>query len=716
MCALQLSGLSTGIDTQTIVQQLVEAEKSRLKAYQAKLAAQQEKQTVVSELQTKLNALKTAISKLSDSSQMRSYSAKSSDEDAVTVSANSAAHEGNHSIQVKQLATADRWVHDGYKYATSEVGAGTLLISYNHQQLVVQVGQDTTLQDLVNLINSDNNNPGITASLLEYDDGSGNNVHLVLSGKEGGSDYQITVDSYSAEVRTATSLLTSSTNNADLTTRLSDLDDFSGQDMHFSFLKQVTISGSLNDGTVVDKTIDVNRYSTVEDLVGEIEEAYGDTVKVTFEDGQLKVTDKTDGASSMTLELDFTTEEEVSPGEFEIKTATLSTARTIEGGAMSTTLAGMGADSFTETQSAQDAMFKVDGYPKDVPMVDPETGDPILDPETGEQMMEEKWITRSSNTVDDVITGLTLNLHNTTEKAEGSGYDSVNVSATRDTKGLKEKLEKMIGAYNELMTFYKENTTFNTETKTSGLLSSEYTLTSIRSQMKSLINGNAIGFTATDAFDNASEIGLTINAEGMMELDANKFDEAVVDDYNGVLAVLGATKTGSTSGPDAAFLKFYGSSSSTTAGTFNVRINADGTALIKLESEDWSEARSATIDEFGYIYGNDEYENNKPKYPEYDLQLKVDEAELAKHRQMDVTLNVRQGVATGLFDHLSNVLKSSGTVPTAVKSVDNRIRLLEDKIETEEIRLASYKTRLTARYARLERNLALIQQQFSGIA
>lgn len=712
MCALQLSGLSTGIDTQTIVQQLVEAEKSRLKAYQAKLAAQQEKQTVVNELQTKLNALKTAISKLSDSSQLRSYSARSSDEDAVTVSATSNAHEGSHSIQVKQLATADRWVHDGYKYATSYVGAGTLLISYNNQQMVVQTGDTTTLQDMVNLINSDNNNPGITASLLEYDDGSGNNVHLVLSGQSGGSDYQITVDSSSAEVRTASSLLTSSTSNATLTTTLSDLDDFSGQGMDFAFLKQVAIRGTLNDGTAVNTTIDVNNYSTVEDLIGEIEEAFGDTVKVSFEDGQLKVTDKTTGVSQMTLELDFITED----GGGVIKTATLSTTQTVQGGAMNTTIAGMGADSFTETQSAQDAMFKVDGYPTDVPMVDPDTGDPILDPDTGEQMVEEKWITRSSNTVDDVITGLTLNLHATTEKAEG-GYDSVNVSATRDTKALKEKLQKMIESYNELMTFYKENTTFNTETKTSGQLSSEYTLTSIRSQMKSLINGNAVGFTAEDAFKNASEIGLTINAEGMMELDANKFDEAVVDDYNGVLMLLGATKTGSTSGADAAFLKFYGSSSSTSAGTFNVRINADGTALIKLANEDWSAARSATIED-GYVYGNSELdESGKPKHPEYDLQLSVDAVELAKNRQMDVTLNIRQGVATGLNDQLSRVLKvSTGTVPIAVKNIGNRISLLQDKIETEEIRLDAYKTRLTARYARLERNLALIQQQFSGIA
>ena len=128
---------------------------------------------------------------LSDSSQLRSFKATTSDADFVTAEANSNALEGNHSIQIKQLATSDRWVHQGFAYATSYVGEGNFIFTYNNRELVVQTTAETTLQDLVGLINNDQDNPGVTASILKYDNGSGGVYHLVLGGKDSGSDYQI---------------------------------------------------------------------------------------------------------------------------------------------------------------------------------------------------------------------------------------------------------------------------------------------------------------------------------------------------------------------------------------------------------------------------------------------------------------------------------------------------------------------------------------------
>lgn len=682
MSSIQLPGLSTGLDTKTLIQQLLAVEKRRLNIYQTKVAAQKDQKSVISELQSKLNSLKSSLKALSDSSQLRSFNATTSDKDVITVQASSSAFEGSHSVQVKQLATGDRWVHSGYKYATSYVGEGTFLVSYNHQQLVVQTTDQTTLQDLVTLINNDPENPGVNAGLLQYDDGSGNNFHLVLTGRSSGSDYQITVDSSSAEVRTAASILTAQTSNASLTDKLVDLDDFSGQSIDFTNLTQVTIRGSTHDGTAVNSVFTINPYSTVEDLLGEIETAFGDSIKVQFEDGQLKVTDTTTGASSMTLELDFQTG---------TQTATLTASQTIAGGSINANIAALGAGSFTETQSAQDSMIKVDGYP----------------------LAADQWISRSTNTIDDVISGVTLNLHSTTDDGSG-GFDSIDVNLTRDTEQLKEKVKAMLEAYNTVVMYFEEKTKYDAEAKKSGPLSSEYSLTSIRSLMKMPLITNAIGFTSTDAFDNAKEIGLTLDADGMLELDESKFDEAIVDDYLGVLSLLGAVKAGSTSGTDAAYIKYYGSSKSTTAGVFNVRVNADGTVLIKTASEDWSQARQATVSG-NYIYGNSELDSSgRPKNPEFDLQLSLDTSQLG--RQMDVTVNIRQGVAGKMYDEMDSMLKTrTGRVPIAMDSIDSKIDSLEKQIETEERRLEGVEARLVARYARLEKMLSMIQQQFSGM-
>jgi flagellar capping protein FliD len=228
-----------------------------------------------------------------------------------------------------------------------------------------------------------------------------------------------------------------------------------------------------------------------------------------------------------------------------------------------------------------------------------------------------------------------------------------------------------------------------------------------------------VGFTASDSFLNPRDIGLSVDIDGMLELDENKFDEAVVDDYLGVLSLMGAKKTGSTSGTDSAYVKFYGASRYTTAGRFDVRVTVDGSgsitsALIKEADEDWANARSATIDG-NYIYGNDELDSKyKPLNPEFDLQLAVDTSQTG--RTMDVTVNIRQGFAGNLYEQVDDLLKSgSGRLPISIEGIEDRINSIERRIEDEERRLERVEARQVARFARLEKMLSMIQQQFAGI-
>ena len=307
MASIQLSGLSTGIDTKAMIQQLMQVEQRRLTMLGSSIAKKTEKRTAVNELQSKLSSFKSSLNALSDASRLRSFNATSTNADKLSVSASSGANEGSHSVQVKQLATANRWVHDGFKYATSYVGAGTFIFSYNNQERVIQTTDQTTLQDMVTLINNDPDNPGVTAGILKYDAGSGKPYHLVLNGRQSGSDYKISVNTSNTEVHTAASILKAGGSNAALTTKLSALSDFSGQGLNFLHVNEVVISGSLKDGTAVNRAIAVNPYTTAADLIGEIEEAFGGTVKATLDEGQLKLTDKTGGASQMTLSLAFNT-------------------------------------------------------------------------------------------------------------------------------------------------------------------------------------------------------------------------------------------------------------------------------------------------------------------------------------------------------------------------------------------------------------------------
>jgi flagellar hook-associated protein 2 len=67
---------------------------------------------------------------------------------------------------------------------------GAFVYTYDGVTRTLNTGSGTTLTDLVDLINNDAGNPGVTASLLEYN----STYHLSLGARETGSAYAITID------------------------------------------------------------------------------------------------------------------------------------------------------------------------------------------------------------------------------------------------------------------------------------------------------------------------------------------------------------------------------------------------------------------------------------------------------------------------------------------------------------------------------------------
>lgn len=686
---LQLGGLATGIDTAAIVQQLMQVERRRLLTMQNTMERHKEKRTAVSDLQSKMTALKSALEALSNASQLRSFKSTSSKEDLLTAEAGPNAFEGSHQVQIKQLASPERWIHSGYQYASSYVGAGNFIVSYNDQELIITTEADTTLQDLVNRINSDPNNPGIAASILEYDDGSGNPFHLVLNGRESGSDYQISINTSNMEVHKSAALQDTSSNNAELTTRLTELKGFT-KSAGDSVIDRIRITGSSHgDVNDIDATIDINRYSTVEDLLDGIEAAFGGTVRAALDEGAIVVTDKTSGASNLSIVLTL----EPGAGSTASWTPPTLSLYGAEGGSITADIAGLTPATFTEIQDAQDAMLRVDGYPSG----------------------EGNWIRRSSNTIDDVISGVTLNLHAATKAIDpvADTYESVEITLNRNTEKLKEKINAMVTAYNDLVKFLGDKTKYDQEKKKSGILGSEYAVSSIESLLRQPLISNTVGFTTNDSFLNPRDIGLTVEADGTLKLDESKLDEAVVKDYAGVLALIGAQKTGTTSGPGASVIKFYQASRYTEAGSYDVKVDASGQAWIKKSNEDWSAARPATIDADGYIVGSMERDASRnPLYPEFGLHLKY---EGIPGTEYVASVSIRQGFAGDLFEDVSNMLEINGRIPTIKDSIQSQIDAIDLQIVNEESRLERYEERLKAQYARLERTLQTIQQQMSGL-
>jgi flagellar hook-associated protein 2 len=322
---------------------------------------------------------------------------------------------------------------------------------------------------------------------------------------------------------------------------------------------------------------------------------------------------------------------------------------------------------------------------------------------------QDGYISRSSNTVDDVISGLTLHLHDTTD----AGGEEITL--TRDIQSVKSKLNAMVAAYNTAVTYIKERTGYNEELKTAGVLMGDYVVSTIRSQIREPLIVPTNGFVEDiDSFLMPGHIGLELDRDGVLSLDANVFDEAIADDYLGVLGLIGADKTGSSDSND---IEFYGAHSDyTAAGDYMVKVEYDVSgdiykAWIKLSTEDDSQYREATISS-NVITGNSTFDDNgDPVYPESNLQVTAPVTGTPSST-IYATVRVKQGFAGAIEDALDSMLRATtGSIKIDQEHIDDVIKGIKTKIEDEEYRLTLKERRLVARFARLEKTLALIQRQ-----
>ena len=139
MCAINLPGISTGIDTKKIIDQLMAVNQRKLSTYMNRQKELMEKKSAFTSLRSQVQKLSSAINEVSSVENLRSFDTSSSDDDVVTIETSGRASDGSHTVTVKQLATAETWIHDAnsFEYKTDFVGGGNFIYTYNNQQRII---------------------------------------------------------------------------------------------------------------------------------------------------------------------------------------------------------------------------------------------------------------------------------------------------------------------------------------------------------------------------------------------------------------------------------------------------------------------------------------------------------------------------------------------------------------------------------------------------
>src|SRR6478609_7076630 len=200
MATLSSTGVGSGLDINSLVKQLVAAERSapeqRISRESAKATTEF---TALATLKGAISAFQGALNAMKGADAFATRKATAGDEAAFTASVTTKAAAGNYDVEVVQLAAAARIGSAVYPGGPdSVVGTGTLTIAVGAKSFSVDIAAEgNSLADIRDAINAAKDNTGVRATLIRDTAGSGS--YLVLSATKTGAANAITVSSTGAD-------------------------------------------------------------------------------------------------------------------------------------------------------------------------------------------------------------------------------------------------------------------------------------------------------------------------------------------------------------------------------------------------------------------------------------------------------------------------------------------------------------------------------------
>jgi len=193
--SISSAGIGSGIDINSLVQQLVESEGSnKSNRINLKEAEYQADISAFGSLKGALSIFQKAVQGLQDAADFQNRSATSSSTDVFTASADETADFSQYGIEVVQLAQANKLITQAGFADTDVVGSGTLTLTQGAGSFSIDVGATDTLTDIRDAINAAEDNTGVGAAVINVDDGlGGTEQKLVFTSNDTGLDKAITV-------------------------------------------------------------------------------------------------------------------------------------------------------------------------------------------------------------------------------------------------------------------------------------------------------------------------------------------------------------------------------------------------------------------------------------------------------------------------------------------------------------------------------------------
>ena len=163
------------------------------------------------------------------------------------------------------------------------------------------------------------------------------------------------------------------------------------------------------------------------------------------------------------------------------------------------------------TQAAEDSMITVDGVSN---------------------------ISRDTNVIDDVIAGVTLTL----ESAPAAPDNQATLTVSRDLDAVVSQITAFVDAYNEAIDVFDDYQSYDSATETAGVLLGDAATKSMHNRLNTMVTGTVSG---VESFSRLTDLGISLNTEGRLEVDSSTLNSALDDYFEDVLQFFTQSTEGS---------------------------------------------------------------------------------------------------------------------------------------------------------------------------
>jgi len=675
---VRFSGVSSGIDFGQTVEDLIAARRIPVDRIEADITSNQERIAALQDLRTLLDGLQSSLSNLygartvdnsGDIFSQKSAFATTSRSDGqaasqagnlIGVTVSPTASSGITEIEILQTARAHRIASDSFSSTTDDLGtasggvAGSISGTFQINGTEIQVLASDSLNDLADRINNANtgvNATGVSASIVSV---SSSEHILVLTSDETGVD--MTLDNETGGVLASLGI------SADGGATFSN-------ELQAAQKAQISVNGLLDNSAyqsavVADAAAALSSYTTIAGGAQSFEiradGALLGTVNYTNADSL------DDLAATINAIAGVTASVETVDGESRLK------------------ISADGGGTLSFTADSANAVTEL-GL-------------------TQQQLV----IERNSNTIDDLIEGVTLDLF------QAEVGTTISLDIEQDLNAVKTALQDFVVAYNEVKVFINQNSPDTVDPDSGGVLFGSSVISDLESRLSLIIGSGADG--VSEAFTVFQQIGIEFVDNGTISdplladtltIDDAELDSALLSNIDDVKSLF--TFEFSSSDPRVSLIGFDGTAQYSETG---YKLNID------FDEVDGDSVASANIDgagagaDDGSVTADGRILSVGDQTGASGLRLFYGgDSDLA-----DVQIDFTVGLGAKLFFELDNLLDpTNGLVEGEITSLEDQNTVAQERADQMIERIERERVRLTERFSRLEATLASLDSQLRSL-